>query len=584
MSLTGSGPDDPQRVGVPIGDLLAGMYGAYGVRRRAARAIERPEPGASSVRRCWQQSSACTRSRARGTRSPARSARPRAIIIRRSRRTGCSTALTVRCRSRSGSEGLWERFCAAFELDTDGLATNADRVAHRDRLIAVVEAAFAEWTGAELLAKLARGRHTGRDGCAASTRSTSGSRPPVRVCLVDVEHATLGTLRLPGPPLRFFTGERRRRRVASIVRRPRLDEHGRGDPSSGLIDMSARGLIDAVLDPDPSSWDRPVCADDAYQEQLRRLPSGPGRTRRCITGRGSVQGRPVAVLVSEFAFLAGSIGRVAAERITAAVRRATAERLPIVASTASGGTRMQEGAAAFLEMITISKALMDHKAAGLPYLVHLRHPTTGGVFASWGSLGHVTVAEPGALIGFLGPKVYEALHHEPFPSDVQTAENLAAHGVIDGVVETSDLPFLLDRALGVLVDPPVAPTLPRRTGAAGPVDAWTSVLRTRQPDRAGVRELLRYGATGTLRLTEPDASRPRRTDSTRRPAVRAGRPGPYPDQADGSGRVTPGASRDEPRADLGLPLVTVIDTPAPNSPAPPRKAAWPARSRCASRR
>jgi acetyl-CoA carboxylase carboxyl transferase subunit beta len=327
--------------------------------------------------------------------------------------------------------------------------------------------------------------------------------------------------------------------------------------------MSAHALIDTVLDPGSfESWDRPgtQSADDAYQQQLRRAAERAGTDESVITGRGTVRGRPIAVLASEFAFLAGSIGRVAAERITAAVRRATAERLPIVASTASGGTRMQEGAAAFVEMITISKALMVHRAAGLPYLVQLRHPTTGGVFASWGSLGHVTVAEPGALIGFLGPKVYEALHGEPFPPGVQTAEHLAAHGVIDGVVETADLPFLLDRALGILVDPPTAPALPRRTGAAGPVDAWASVLRTRRPDRAGVRDLLRYGATGTVRLTEPDAAvlvALTRLDG--RPCVLVGQ-----DRTQ-SKPMGPAALRQARRGmnlaqTVGLPLVTVIDT------------------------
>jgi acetyl-CoA carboxylase carboxyl transferase subunit beta len=328
--------------------------------------------------------------------------------------------------------------------------------------------------------------------------------------------------------------------------------------------MSAQGLIGAVLDRGSFvSWDLPgtQSADDGYQQQLRRAAERAGTDESVITGRGSVRGRQVAVVVSEFAFLAGSIGRVAAQRITAAVRRATAERLPIVASTASGGTRMQEGAPAFVEMITISKALMDHRAAGLPYLVHLRHPTTGGVFASWGSLGHVTVAEPGALVGFLGPKVYEALHGEPFPADVQTAENLAAHGVIDGVVETSDLPFLLDRALGILVDPPVAPALPRRTEAAGPTDAWTSVLRTRRPDRAGVRDLLRYGATGTVRLTEPDAAvlvALTRLDGL--PCVLVGQ-----DRSQ-TKPLGPAALRQARRGmnlaqSISLPLVTVIDTP-----------------------
>ena len=92
---------------------------------------------------------------------------------------------------------------------------------------------------------------------------------------------------------------------------------------------------------------------------------------------------------------------------------------------------MQEGTAAFVQMVRISAAIAAHKKAGLPYLVYLRHPTTGGVMASWGSLGHVTVAEPGALVGFLGPRVYEALYGRPFPEGVQTSENLYAHGLID---------------------------------------------------------------------------------------------------------------------------------------------------------
>src|SRR4029079_16285533 len=98
----------------------------------------------------------------------------------------------------------------------------------------------------------------------------------------------------------------------------------------------------------------------------------------------------------------------------AAVRRATAERLPILASTSSGGTRMQEGTPAFVQMVEISRALMEHRAAGLPYLAYLRHPTTGGVYASWGSLAHVTVAEAGALLGFVGPQGVEGSNGPPF--------------------------------------------------------------------------------------------------------------------------------------------------------------------------
>ena len=103
-----------------------------------------------------------------------------------------------------------------------------------------------------------------------------------------------------------------------------------------------------------------------------------------LTGEGRVFGRRVALVACEFDFLAGSIGVAAAERITAAVERATAEGLPLVASPSSGGTRMQEGTVAFLQMVKIAAAVELHKQAHLPYLVYLRHPTTGGVFASWG--------------------------------------------------------------------------------------------------------------------------------------------------------------------------------------------------------
>lgn len=327
---------------------------------------------------------------------------------------------------------------------------------------------------------------------------------------------------------------------------------------------SARELIEVVLDPGSfRSWDEsPDLSGHGadYLKQLAAAAERSGADESVLTGRGLMRERPVAVLVSEFAFLAGSIGRAAAARITAAVRRATAEGLPILASTASGGTRMQEGAPAFSEMVRISRALMEHKAAGLPYLVHLRHPTTGGVFASWGSLGHVTVAEPGALVGFLGPKVYQALYDEPFPADVQTAENLAEHGVIDGVVASVDLPVLLDRALGVLVDPPTPPELVRRTERSTALSGWDAVLSTRQEDRPGVREFLRFACTGTVRLTSADASvlvALTRVDG--RPCVLVGQ------DRDSDRPLGPAALRSARRAmrlaeGLGLPLVTLIDT------------------------
>ena len=337
---------------------------------------------------------------------------------------------------------------------------------------------------------------------------------------------------------------------------------------------SAADLLDLVLDPGSwQPWDRPIDItghDEAYQRELLAARERAGTDESVVTGRGLVRGRPVAVVANEFRFLAGSIGRDAAGRITAAVRRATAERLPLLATTASGGTRMQEGTPAFVEMVEITRAIAAHRAAGLPYLVHLRHPTTGGVYASWGSLGHITVAEPGALVGFLGPKVYEALHGEPFPEGVQQAENLAAKGVIDAVVSAEQLPELVDRSLRVLLDPPEPPALPRRDPAAlTPRSGWDSVALTRLPGRAGVRDLLRYGASDTLRLRGTDEGE--RDDTVVVALTRLdGQPcvlvGQDRSRQDADRAMGPGALREARRAmnlaeELGLPLVTVIDTP-----------------------
>jgi acetyl-CoA carboxylase carboxyl transferase subunit beta len=339
---------------------------------------------------------------------------------------------------------------------------------------------------------------------------------------------------------------------------------------------TAPELIDLVLDEGSfESWDRPVDLgqlDPAYRELLQQAAAKAGTDEAVVTGSGRVRGRPVAVVLSEFRFLGGSIGRATADRITAAVRRATAERLPLLAGTASGGTRMQEGTPAFVKMAEISAAVMDHRTAGLPYLAYLRHPTTGGVFASWGSLAHVTVGEPGALIGFLGPKVYAGLFGHPFPEGVQRAENLAACGVIDAVVAPSHLPGVVDRALSVLVDPAVPPRLtprPPHDDDRPPSSAWEAVLKTRQPGRAGVRDLLRHGATGTVRLRGTDEGEHdtsvlivlTRLDG--QPCVLVGQDRTRQTAETPMG---PGALREARRAmrlaeELGLPLVTVIDTP-----------------------
>lgn len=344
--------------------------------------------------------------------------------------------------------------------------------------------------------------------------------------------------------------------------------------ADGRRRANARKLTARLLDPGSfQSWDEPVDISPhpaAYRAELEAAARQCGADEAVLTGRGLARGRPLAVVVSEFGFLGGSVGRAAAARITSAVRRATAERLPLLASTASGGTRLQEGTPAFVQMVTISRALMDHRAAGLPYLVHLRDPTTGGVYASWGSLGHLTLAEPGALIAFLGPKVSEGLRGRPFPPGVQVAENLAARGVIDGVVRDDELPSVIDNALAVLTDPPARGVLRRRQGVlrADP-SAWAAVEATRRHDRAGVRDLLRHGGAHTVWLggTEQGMRDATMIAALTRidgePCVLTGqdRTRQTPQRATGPTDLRAAQRAMGIAEELGLPLVTVIDTP-----------------------
>ncbi len=335
--------------------------------------------------------------------------------------------------------------------------------------------------------------------------------------------------------------------------------------------IGALDLRDAVLDEGSfRSWDTTPLVVDASEQYQRELAAAAARTgldESVLTGEGTVFGRRVALVACEFDFLAGSIGVAAAERITTAVARATAERLPLVASPSSGGTRMQEGTVAFLQMVKIAAAVELHKRAHLPYLVYLRHPTTGGVFASWGSLGHLTAAEPGALIGFLGPRVYEHLYGEPFPAGVQTAENLERHGVIDGVVPLEAVRSTLDRTLKVVADPPAPPPPPPEAAPVPDVPAWESVVASRRPDRPGVGYLLRHGTSERVLLSGTG----RGEDATTllalarfggQPAIVLGQ------QRVIGGMVGPAALREARRgmvlaAGLRLPLVLVIDTAGP---------------------
>lgn len=332
-------------------------------------------------------------------------------------------------------------------------------------------------------------------------------------------------------------------------------------------------LISSILDPDSrQSWDTPVLdppAVDTYIASLRRARFKTDRDESVTTCEGTIQGRRVAIVAGDPAFLGGSIGVAAGERLTCAIERATAERLPLIALPVGGGTRMQEGTVAFLQMVKITGAVMAHKKQHLPYLVYLRNPTMGGVFASWGSLGQVILSEPDALVGFLGPRVYEAIYGQPFPPGVQRSDHLAELGVIDKVLMPDELAPALARILNVLCDRPTgyeaheshAPTVvPQHS-------AWESVLRTRRDDRPGIRELLEFAAQDVTMLngTGDGETHPGSLLALARwgnaPCVIVGQ-----DRADQGRPLDPAALREVRRGirlakELDLPLVSVIDTP-----------------------
>ncbi len=342
--------------------------------------------------------------------------------------------------------------------------------------------------------------------------------------------------------------------------------------------MTVTDLWQTLVDPGTwHGWDEPVTRlpeDPGYRADVERARARTGLDESVVTGEGRIRGRRVALVGCEFGFLAGSIGVDAGERLVSAVERATRERLPLLASPASGGTRMQEGTIAFLQMVKVAAAVADHKAAGLPYLVYLRHPTTGGVLASWGSLGHVTAAEPGALIGFLGPRVHQALYGEEFPSGVQTAENLLAHGLLDAVLPVADLARPTARALDVLCgEPRTAPEAAPTDDPAPPAEppsTGESIRRSRRRERPGTRALLRVAADDVTPLNGTGAGE-RDPGSLLALARFGGTPcvvlgHDRRERADEDpAALGPAGLREARRgmriaAELGLPLLTVVDT------------------------
>lgn len=223
--------------------------------------------------------------------------------------------------------------------------------------------------------------------------------------------------------------------------------------------MKATERVDQLLDPgsfrevgsvitscDPLHFS----AVKAYAEVIQATREKTGLAEAVICGSGELNAQPIAFFTMDFSFIGGSMGSVVGEKVTELFEWATVERLPVVATCASGGARMQEGVYSLVQMAKTSAAAGRHSSAGLPYISLLCHPTTGGVLASFATLADVIIAEPKALIGFTGPRVIEQTIKQKLPRGFQTAEFLLEHGQVDMIVERPEQKATVSRLLAYL--------------------------------------------------------------------------------------------------------------------------------------
>jgi acetyl-CoA carboxylase carboxyl transferase subunit beta len=228
--------------------------------------------------------------------------------------------------------------------------------------------------------------------------------------------------------------------------------------------IGARERIDMLLDPGYELVDGGLRSTDPlnfndvrpYKQRLRKAQEQTGLDDAILNALGRLGPHEVVLSVMEYGFIGGSMGAVVGETITRAVDRARLTRKPLIVVAASGGARMMEGVVSLMQMAKISSALADLDDARVPYICVLTDPTTGGVTASFAMLGDLNIAEPGALIGFAGPRVIEQTIRQKLPEGFQRSEFLLEKGFLDAIVQRRDLKIYLMRALHFLQAPAVA--------------------------------------------------------------------------------------------------------------------------------
>lgn len=233
---------------------------------------------------------------------------------------------------------------------------------------------------------------------------------------------------------------------------PGSDYHMRMSGEQRLKALFDGGKYAAIDTPAVSADPLKFRDERRYTDRLKDARSKTGLDDAVCVGTGTLDGTPVVAAVQDFSFMGGSLGRAAGEAVITGLRQAIERKSPFIMFAASGGARMQEGILSLMQMPRTTVAVQELKEAGLPYIVVLTHPTTGGVTASYAMLGDIHIAEPGALICFAGPRVIEQTIREKLPEGFQRSEYLLEHGMIDMVVHRHDMRETLSRICSLLMD------------------------------------------------------------------------------------------------------------------------------------
>ena len=247
---------------------------------------------------------------------------------------------------------------------------------------------------------------------------------------------------------------------------PNCDHHIRIGPNERFGQLFDDGECERVVLPEVDNDPLKFRDQKRYADRLKENRAATGEKEAVVVGHGTIGGRNTVMAVQNFAFMGGSMGLAAGEALIVAAKLAVLQEASLVVFAAAGGARMQEGILSLMQMPRTTIAVEMVREAGLPYIVVLTDPTTGGVTASYAMLGDISIAEPGALIGFAGPRVIEDTIREQLPEGFQRAEYLLEHGMIDMVVHRRDMRETLSRVIGLLTDRHAAKTEETAIGAA----------------------------------------------------------------------------------------------------------------------